>query len=187
MIDRFVMISISIIILTCFPGCQTTKQPAVKATSVNNLPDWLRSEPKVEGMICAIGTSGPTFYKEDAQQYAADNARTELAKTIQVKIESILIDFATEKGSSIDEATVAQVTSSATSAIVQNSKVVDYWYDEEGTVARERDITFALCCMPRKLYKTSLAGRLINLERQLDQDEINKIISNVIEKFEEGK
>ena len=177
------LIIISIGVFLCTLGCQTAQQPPIKAMSANNIPDWLRGEPKVEGMICAIGSSGPTFYKDDAKAYAAENARKELAKTIQIRIESILIDFSAEKGSSIDEATVAQVTSSATSAVVENSKVIDYWYDEEGIVSNQKNFTFALCCMPRKVNKSILAGGMTSIERRLNQDEMDQLLEEVINDF----
>ncbi len=140
---------IHVIILIAFlSGCRATGD--VKATTPP--PDWLTGEPKIEGMICAVGMSEPTFYKKDAWQYAAENARKALARTLSIEINTLMVDITSEKGSSIDEATTMEVSSWATSAMVQNSEIIEYWHDDEGIISRKQ-ITYALACMPRKFEK----------------------------------
>lgn len=176
---RLLLIILSIIIVLYAPGCQTAQKQPVKAAPAINIPDWIRSEPKIEGMICAIGSSGPTYYKDDAKEYAAENARKELAKTLQIKIDSFLIDYSNEKGTTIDEATVAQITSTATSAVVENSKVIDYWYDEEGIAVKGKKFSFALCCMPRKINSSKVTGGTTTIERKINQNEIDHIMNRI--------
>lgn len=140
-------IIISLMILIAFlSGCQTTGK--VKAADL--APDWLTGEPKIEGMICAVGMSEPTFYKKEAWQYAAEDARKALARTLSIEINTLMVDITSEKGSSIDEATTMEVSSWATKAVVRNSKIIEYWHDAKGIVS-QKDVTYALACMPRKL------------------------------------
>jgi len=140
-------IIISIVILTAFlSGCQTTGN--VKSSGL--VPDWLTGEPKIEGMICAVGMSEPTFYKKDARQYAAENARKALARTLSIEINTLMVDITSEKNSSINEATTMEVSSWTTKAVVRNSEIIEYWHDAKGIVSR-KDVTYALACMPRNL------------------------------------
>jgi len=113
-------------------------------------PDWMAGSPHREGMICAVGSSEPTFFVEDAKKYAAEAARRELARTIRTEIKSIMVDVATERWSNTDQASIMQTTASVTEAVVEHSEIVDYWYDSEGTLSFRRSVTYALGCMPRK-------------------------------------
>ena len=139
--------AITLFVLIVFlSGCQTTSDLKVK----NGPPDWLRGEPRVEGMICAVGMSEPTYFKEDAWKYAAGNARKALARTLSIEINTLMVDISSEKGSSINEGTVMEVSSWATKAVVQNSEILEYWHDAEGVLSQNK-ITYALACMPRKI------------------------------------
>lgn len=143
-------------------GCQTLRV----TRGAEAVPEWVTNSPRMEGRLCAVGTSEPTFYPEDAKRYAAENARKELARALQVDIKSLMVDVMTGRGNDVDEATVIQVLSSATEAVLRESEVAEYWYDEEGInpFGRKR-LTYALACMPRRAaeevaprLKTSQAG-----------------------------
>ena len=137
------------ILIAFLSGCQTAGDVKV----INDPPSWLRGEPKVEGMICAVGMSEPTYFKKDAWKYAAENARKALARTLSIEINTLMIDISSEKGSSINEGTVMEVSSWATNAVVQDSEILEYWHDAEGVLSRN-NITYALACMPRKQNET---------------------------------
>lgn len=146
-------IIITLMILIAFSsGCQSTGKVKAKHTP----PDWLTGEPNIEGMICAIGMSEPTFYKKDAWQYAEENGRKALARTLSIEINTLMVDVTTEKNSSVDEATkVMEVSSWATKAVVQNSEIIDYWHDNEGIIS-QKNSTYALACMPRKFIEMGI-------------------------------
>jgi len=113
----------------------------------------------MKGMICAVGASGPTYFRDDAQLNAAENARAELARTISVSIKNIMVEMTSDKGSYFDDATVSEVSSWATSAAVENSSILEYWYDADGQVSK-KDFTYALGCMPRKFNRKSLEAHM---------------------------
>lgn len=136
----------SILLMLILTACQTTGDVNTK----NDPPDWLRGEPKVEGMICAIGMSEPTFFKKDAWKYAAENARKALAHTLSIEINTLMVDISSEKGSSTSEGATMEVSSWASKAVVQNSEILEYWHDAEGVLSQKK-ITYALACMPRDL------------------------------------
>jgi hypothetical protein len=115
-------------------------------------PAWVRGDMEREGMICSVGTADPTFYIDDAQVTAAGNCRKDLALTISTQITSVMIDTATDRGNSFDEATVSQTTASISEMVVENAQVVEYWLDIHGQLTGKKNITFALCCMPRNIF-----------------------------------
>lgn len=162
-------------------SCQTTGD--IKGTKTP--PDWITKEPKIEDMICAVGTSEPTFYIEDAKRYAGENARKELARNLSIEINTIMVDIMSDKGGSVDEATVTQVSSWATSAVIENSKIMGYWYDAEGGVSPKKNITYALCCMPRRFNKDDLQGRLKS--GRTNSEEISRSVTEIINKLEKRK
>jgi len=173
-------ITVLIVVAVFLYSCHTTG--GIKGAG--SPPGWVTGAPGIKGMICAVGASGPTFYPEDAREYAAENARKELARTLNVDIKSIMVDMATEKGSSIDEAAVMQVSSWATSVVVENSRIMNYWQDAEGGVS-QKNTTYALCCMPRRLDKQGLEEQLINSRRSDDVnlEEISRTAEEIINKL----
>ena len=142
-------------------GCQIIGK--VKNAS-DSAPRWVMKTPQEEGKLCAVGVSEPTFYWEDAKKYAADNSRKELARSLRLEINNILIDVVTEKGSTMDEGSIMQVSSWATSAVLKKSVIVDYWFDEEGTASHGRKgIVYALACLPINSTTVNEISNKLNL------------------------
>jgi len=135
-------------------------------------------------MICAVGISGPTYFKDDAQSYAAENGRKELAKFLSIRIETIMVDVATATGSTVDEATVMQVSSWSTAASLEYSQVIEYWYDTDGVMPAGGKMTYALCCLSKKQYKSGLEESLAGASRLPDsvREKISRPIAEVPEK-----
>lgn len=149
-------LSMILVIFSVLGGCQST---GTKVTG-ERPPEWVTGKPRVDGMICAVGMSEPTFYKNEAQEYAAENARKQLALTLSVEIRNIMVDISNERGSTVDEATVMEVSSWASTSVIEGSKIMGYWYDGAGLVARRPGMSFVLCCIPKKLDRESLASSL---------------------------
>lgn len=124
-------------------GC-AAKQPM----SVS-VPAWVNGEPKVEGMICAVGVSESTYFAEDAIETAARNGRAELARTISVTIKSVMLDVSSDRRSFTDEANVQQVQLSDVEAVLNQSKTIETWFDEAGAASLGKSMTYALVCMDR--------------------------------------
>ena len=163
-------------------GCKTTADIRPAASP----PQWVSKETKIEGMICAVGMSEPTFYKSDAKKYAADNARAELARSLSVEVKSIMIDIVSDNDSAVAEATVAQVSSWATSVALRNSEIRENWFDLEGTVSSKKNTAYALSCMPRRFDKRELERRLSRDYRpgSSGYERIHRTIDKVVDKLE---
>jgi len=152
-------------------------------------PEWVVKEPRMKGMICAVGMSEPTYYRDEAKDNAAGQARAELARALSVQIESIMVDITSDRGTEIDEATVMQVSSWTSSLVLENSEPRGYWYDAEGIVAGRRGVTFALVCMPRKLDRKSIEAGLAGTEMfsGAPPEEIGRNAEEIIRIIEEER
>jgi hypothetical protein len=178
---------ISLIMVGCIVlvSCQTTKESRVTAPT----PAWVSGEQQIKGMICAVGMSGPTYYKDEARGYALDDARAELARTLSVDIETIMVEITSGKGSRIDEATITQMSSWASAVVLENSEAQGYWYDSDGVVTGRKNITFAYVCMPRKFDREHFEASLKGTEfyRHNSPEEISRDAGDIIMKLEEER
>ena len=128
-------------------------------------PRWVMTTPQKEGELCAVGSTEPAFYKEDAKGYAADNARKELARSLKLEIRNIIVDISTDRGSNVDEGTFMEVSSWATSTVLKESVIVNYWHDEEGIASHGRKgIAYALACMPLNAIAVQEISNKLNLD-----------------------
>jgi hypothetical protein len=134
------------------------------------IPEWVMKTPHKSGSICATGAVDPTFYRQDGRTNAADSARNELARTIQVKVSSVMYDEQTTSGSYVDQAYVEQVVGSISDVVLSGAQVEQYWYDEYGSVSK-KGMTYALACMPTDQSVAQLAEKL----KQASPDDANKI------------
>jgi hypothetical protein len=137
---------IAAFIMVSFGGCSSTREASPLTAAP---PDWMQGAIIWSDKVCAVGASEPTYYIDDARAVAADNCRSQLAHTLSTQITSVMIDTATERYNTVEEATVTQTTASITDKVVENAEVVDYWLDARGQASDRKNITYALCCMPK--------------------------------------
>ncbi len=133
-------------------------QPAAQAGEKRNskqedkfrmVPEWVSRTPIFQDKICSVGTCEPTLFPEDAKPCAADSARADLAKTVAVHVESIMLDENRHGDSSVDKATVSSVRATTTNTVIRNAVIEEYWYDAEGKASYTKGITYALACIPK--------------------------------------
>ena len=98
------------------------------------------------GRLYAVGIVGPTYFPEDGRRSAADEARKELARSISVKVESILVDIERSHGPGLlGEAGIVSASSWATDVVINGSQILEYWVDENGLVPHgQKGATYAL-------------------------------------------
>jgi hypothetical protein len=142
-------------------GNAAAPPPRAAVAADPNVPAWVDKVPDVKGKICALGTAEPTFFREDGKIYAAENARTQLAATLSIKVESVMIDIQSTNSSEnyVDQQYVTQAQSFATDAVVQGAQVISYWYDDTGTRGR-KNATYALACLDTNSSVAELNNRL---------------------------
>ncbi|HZT81611.1 MAG TPA: hypothetical protein VFA26_15400 [Gemmataceae bacterium] len=104
--------------------------------------------PEGGGQLCAVGTSGPTYYAEDARQNSVKIAMAELARAREVRVQAgqIIVESG---GTKEYEASVEGHTNFTSDVVLQNAQVREQWvhpggderYGPKGTV-------YTLVCMP---------------------------------------
>ena len=140
-------------------GQQHVQAPVGAKPRGSDAPEWVMRLPRQPGNICATGAVDPTFYRQDGRTQAADSARNELARTIQVKVSSVMYDESSTSGSYVDQAFVTQVVGSISDVVLSGATVLEYWFDETGSVSR-KGMTYALACMPTDQSVAQLAEKL---------------------------
>lgn len=168
--------------LTCIaiaaPGCAHPKpKPVVPQAPVGHAPDWVKQLPKEKGVICALGAVDPTFYKQDGVVHAAERARAELARNVEVHIWAYMKDVVTTRGQSTQSYVGSEVDSAVTDGVVAGAEVRSSWYDQYGLVSRA-GMTYALACMRTDESAARLAEKL----RQAKPDEMDE---KTVEKVKE--
>lgn len=115
------------------------------------VPEWVLRTPQMENSLCAVGSSEPTYYRDDAKLAAAESARKELARSLSIEVNTVMIDFATEGGESLEEGSAVRVSSWATDEVLNRSVVIEYWFDSTGVASGGKEnITYALACMDKR-------------------------------------
>lgn len=134
------------------------------------VPDWVYTTPSRKGMVCATGAVDPTFYRQDGRVYAAEAARNELAKTIQVTIYSVMYDYESSRGGSVRQYIVSEVEEAVAGSVLSGAEVPSYWFDEFGVVSGE-GMTYALACMRTDRTAAQLADKIKEAYPAEERDE----------------
>jgi hypothetical protein len=142
-------------------------KPAPETTA--DVPYWVRRTPSEKGKVCATGAVNPTFYQQDGRVYAAEAARNELARSVQVHISSIMYDSESTSGGDVRQYIVSEVTTAVQDGVVSGAEVLEYWYDDHGAVAR-KGMTYALACMSTDQSSAQLAEKLEALAAEHPED-----------------
>jgi hypothetical protein len=79
---------------------------------------------------------------------AVGSARNELARTLQVRIETRTLDIQTQGGGHRASQTVTEVSSYVTEIVLEGSTIIGVWYDKSGEgFTRKPRCTYALVCV----------------------------------------
>ena len=114
------------------------------------VPRWINQMPENDVELCAIGVSGPTYYVEDARTHSISLAKTELARTLEVKVKSEMVVHSEGDDRSFSTR-MGETASFASDVILKKAQVREQWvhtgdnkqYGKKGTV-------YTLMCMPLK-------------------------------------
>lgn len=181
MTRSFVVTSVLLVLVACGGG-RPPRPTVVQAPSGSEpgsrsrgpAPEWVLRIPKSHGNICAVGTVDPTFFRQDGVRHAAEAARNELARTIEVKVTSVMYDEQSTRGSYVDEAFVQQVVGTMSDVVLAGAQILETWYDELGSVSR-RGMTYALACMSTDRSVAELAERLKAAAAAEGEDQADRI------------
>lgn len=161
-----------------FHGAES-RPPPPDSRSRGPAPEWVMRVASQKGRICAVGAVDPTFYRDDGILHAERAARDALARTVQVKITSVMYDYQKNDRMYVDQAVVEQVVGSISDVVLSGSEVESTWYDELGSVSR-RGMTYALACMPTDRSAAEFAEKLKSVAQAAPESE--KQIADVRER-----
>jgi hypothetical protein len=161
-------------LLACSSGGTPAPHASAPPAPSRPAPGWVLKTPRMKGNVCAVGAVDPTFFRDDGLVHAGEAARNELARTVQVKISSVLLDEQTNSGSHIDEQFQQEVIGSISDVVLAGAQVMESWYDDAGSVSR-RGMTYALACMPTDASVAQLAEKLKASAEQAGEDKQDKI------------
>lgn len=113
-------------------------------------PNWALTgkTPDIQGVVCAVGVAGPTFFRTDAVEKAGEAARAELARTLSVRVQTAMLDIQSGGGGHKESVSVVQVSSYVNEVVLDGSRIIEVWYDEYGKgFAQKPQFTYALGCI----------------------------------------
>lgn len=144
-------------------GCTATRPDSAGTPAAEESPPPLwgitgRAPELPQWPVCAIGLGGPTYFRGDGVEAAIENARSELARTLQVRIETRTLDIQTEGGGRRESQTVTEVSSYVNDIVLQGSTIIGLWYDKTGEgFAKKPRCTYALVCIDEASLPTGLS------------------------------
>jgi len=169
MVRRCYLMFILALVIWSVGGCAGNRQ-----LRGGQPPGWVIDIPVEAGRLYAVGSCGRTYYRDDAWRNAADNARGELAKNLQARIQNAFLAVQSTDGANwaLNE-TVVQSTSSATDIVMNEAQIVSMWYDEKGKMpGGEPGTTYALAV----LYLHAAAEKLkLKIENRVTPAQYEKI------------
>ncbi len=129
-------------------GCASTPKTPADAVQgeLTDAPEWVRKGcdawwgDKSERRICGVGAAGSTRNAALARTGAIARGRTELARSLSVKVEAMIKDYqATTTGgesfgsSAADDQHLVDVSKQITDTSLAGTSLVDSWISKSGT------------------------------------------------------
>lgn len=194
---RFEYVALGLVVTLC-GACSGPRQvantnphvlPPKKKGPVKTAPKWVMKTPSIKDKVCAVGAVDPTFYRDDGRRNASEAARNELARTVQVKISTVMYDEVNSHGGGFtDEVSIQQIVGSISDVVLSGAQVVEIWFDEHGVVDRD-GMTYALACMPKdasmKEFAEKLEAAAATQESPDKEKRIQRVKENARKAFDE--
>jgi hypothetical protein len=137
-------------------------------------PSWTLSLPSEPGYLCAVGSWPRTWNMQDAKDRAVEAARSELARSISVKVQTVIRDWQSSPDSAFGSSGIAReyteiMSKSVTDTVLTGSEVQAIWVDRQGRIGAP-DTAYALVRMQTSeaVRGAQKAGQKIAEERKAD-------------------
>ena len=161
----FLAVSAAASLLVVSAGCASTPEPPGNHVrdELAGAPDWVRKgcgnfwDDEDDRKICGVGSVGGTRNAGLARSGALARARTEIARTLQVQVESMLKDYqATTTGgqdfgaAAADDQHLVDVGRQVTDMTISGTEMVDSWISDSGTF-------YALVALDAERFKDAVS------------------------------
>ncbi|WP_373047973.1 LPP20 family lipoprotein [Vulgatibacter sp.] len=145
---RFALLGIVAALVVGGAACSSTPEPPGNHVrdELAGAPDWVRKgcvafwDDEDDRKICGVGSAGGTRNAGLARSGAVARARTEIARTLQVQVESMLKDYqATTTGgqdfgnAAADDQHLVDVGRQITDMTLSGTEMIDSWISDSGT------------------------------------------------------
>ncbi|MFN3135485.1 MAG: LPP20 family lipoprotein [Candidatus Kryptonium sp.] len=158
-------------------------------------PAWVNTPPTAVDAIYAVGAANVGANPVLARNKAADAARQELGRIIQVKVKSLLDNFMQEhqefintQGTVTSEEFTRSVSRSVSQATLAGSQIVEYYYD------KDNKIYYALAVLRKNDIVNEIMRSMNEAQRQkktafveMKADEALKLLDKELEKWDLSK
>jgi len=128
-----VTLALCLSVLGTGAGCRSA--PPVDPTLVP--PAWVSTPPTEPGYLYATGSWPRTLDMQDAKDRAVEQARAELARSISVKVQTVIRDWQSNTTSAFGASGLSReyteaVSKSLSDTVLNGSEVREIWTDPEG-------------------------------------------------------
>lgn len=165
-------------------GARAPSPPAPAPSAPDPVPEWIRRTPSPPGEICAVGSVDRTFFAQDARRRAAEAARVELAKTVEVRVKSVMYDYQSTRGGWVRSSDVVAVVESVAEGVLHGAEVRAVWRDDRGAHLAP-GMTHALACLRTDVPVEKLAGALEEAWSEATDDEVEGVRRRAQDAFDE--
>lgn len=183
------ILSFAILIVGCGGPKERTAIPESAA------PAWVNNPPTAVDAIYAVGAANVGANPVLARNKAADAARQELGRIIQVKVKSLLDNFMQEhqefvnnQGTITSEEFTRSVSRSVSQATLAGSQIVEFYYDKDNRVY------YALAVLRKNDIVNEIMRTMNEAQRQkktafveMKADEALKLLDKELEKWDLSK
>ena len=143
-------------------------------------PDWVLGNANTKNEICGVGSAGGTRNASVARTAAMGRGRTEIARTLEVRVKSMLKDYqATTTGGEYfgeaanDEQHIEDVSKQITDTSLSGSELKKTWISKPGTL-------YVLMCVDLNKFKDA-----VNRMSQLNEQVRAAVVERANKAFEE--
>jgi len=150
-------------------GCKSSEKKGTGGAihaELEGAPDWVLGNSNTKNEICGVGSAGGTRNASVARTAAMGRGRTEIARTLEVRVKSMLKDYqATTTGGEYfgqaanDEQHIEDVSKQITDTSLSGSELKKTWISKPGTL-------YVLMCVDLNKFKDAV-NRMSQLNEQV--------------------
>ncbi|HNW83587.1 MAG TPA: LPP20 family lipoprotein [bacterium] len=155
----FILVFVASILVS---GCGSSEEKKNTGSAVKNelegAPDWVMGNENTSKQICGVGSAAGTRNASLARTAAMGRGRTEIARTLQVQVKSMLKDYqsTTTGGEAFgqaanDEQHIEDVSKQITDTTLTGSELRKTWISNPGTL-------YVLMCIDLQKFKDALSN-----------------------------
>lgn len=149
---------VSVLVSSCGSSEEKKSTGSAVKNELEGAPDWVMGNENTSKQICGVGSAGGSKNASLARTAAMGRGRTEIARTLQVQVKSMLKDYqsTTTGGEAFgqaanDEQHIEDVSKQITDTTLTGSELRKTWISNPGTL-------YVLMCIDLQKFKDALSN-----------------------------